>query len=62
MQSRKAKIIWTKTDEAPMLSSYSILPIIQAYTQDTGISIECRDISLAGRILSCFPEKLDKSQ
>ena len=62
MQNSIAKIIWTKTDEAPMLASYSLLPIIQAYTQGTGISIESRDISLAGRILSCFPEKLNESQ
>ena len=62
MQNSTAKIIWTKTDEAPMLASYSLLPIIQAYTQGTGISVESRDISLAGRILSCFPEKLNESQ
>ena len=57
-----SKIIWTKTDEAPMLSSYSLLPIIQAYTEGTGISVESRDISLAGRILSCFPERLKEDQ
>ena len=62
MQNSTAKIIWTKTDEAPMLASYSLLPIIQAYTQGTGISVESRDISFAGRILSCFPEKLNESQ
>ena len=57
-----SKIIWTKTDEAPMLSGYSLLPIIQAYTDGTGISVESRDISLAGRILSCFPERLQEDQ
>ena len=56
------KIIWTKTDEAPMLSSYSLLPIVRAFTQDAGISIESRDISLSGRILSCFPDKLTEKQ
>ena len=57
-----SKIIWTKTDEAPMLASHSLLPIIQAYTEGTGISVESRDISLAGRILSCFPERLKEDQ
>ena len=62
MKTSSLKIIWTKTDEAPMLACYSLLPIIQAYTQGTGISVESRDISLSARILSCFPEKLEKSQ
>lgn len=62
MQDPTATIIWTKTDEAPMLASYSLLPIIQAYTKGTGISVESRDISLARRILSCFPENLSESQ
>ena len=62
MKTTTAKIIWTMTDEAPMLASYSLLPIIQAYTQGTGISVESRDISLAGRILSAFPEKLNEDQ
>ena len=62
MKSSSLKIIWTKTDEAPMLASYSLLPIIRAYTQGAGISVESRDISLSARILSCFPEKLDESQ
>jgi len=55
-------IIWTKTDEAPMLASYSLLPIVQAFTQDTVISIESRDISLSGRILSSFPDNLTENQ
>ena len=62
MQDPTATIIWTKTDEAPMLASYSLLPIIQAYTKGTGISVESRDISLARRILSCFPENFSESQ
>ena len=62
MMTTTSKIIWTKTDEAPMLASYSLLPIIQAYTEGTGISVESRDISLAGRILSCFPERLKEDQ
>jgi len=56
MTTSPLRIIWTKTDEAPMLASYSLLPIVQAFTQDTGFSIESRDISLSGRILSSFPE------
>ena len=62
MQDHTATIIWTKTDEAPMLASHSLLPIIKAYTQGTGISVEWKDISLARRILSCFPENLSESQ
>ena len=62
MTTSPLKIIWTKTDEAPMLASYSLLPIVQAFTQDTGISIESRDISLSGRILSSFPDNLTENQ
>ena len=50
-----AKIIYTKIDEAPALASYSLLPIIQAYTSGSGIEVEARDISLAGRIIANFP-------
>src|SRR5260221_210462 len=56
------KIIWTKVDEAPALEQYSLLPIVRAFTAGTGISVETGDISLAGRILSCFPERLQESQ
>jgi isocitrate dehydrogenase len=56
------KIIWTKIDEAPELASYCLLPIVQNFTKDTGISIETRDISLAGRIIANFPEKLTDEQ
>ncbi|PCJ66783.1 MAG: isocitrate dehydrogenase (NADP(+)) [Bacteroidetes bacterium] len=57
-----AKIIYTKTDEAPMLATFSFLPIVQAFTSAAGVEVETRDISLAGRILSQFPELLDPEQ
>ncbi len=60
--SQKEKIIYTKTDEAPMLATYSFLPIIEAFTKAAGVSLETRDISLAGRILSQFPEYLKEDQ
>ena len=56
------KIIWTKTDEAPALATYSLLPIVQAFTKGTGVEVETRDISLAGRILAAFPERLTEAQ
>ncbi|MBT8106691.1 MAG: NADP-dependent isocitrate dehydrogenase [Gammaproteobacteria bacterium] len=55
-------IIYTKTDEAPMLATYSLLPIIKAFTDAAGINVETRDISLAGRILANFPENLGEEQ
>jgi isocitrate dehydrogenase len=55
-------IIYTKTDEAPALATYSLLPIIQAFTKPTGIAVETRDISLAGRILATFPDCLRPEQ
>jgi isocitrate dehydrogenase len=58
----KPKIIYTKTDEAPMLATYSFLPIIQAFAKTAGVKVELSDISLAGRILSQFPEFLEESQ
>tara|TARA_B100001123_G_C15321958_1_gene1028237 strand:- start:123 stop:2351 length:2229 start_codon:yes stop_codon:yes gene_type:complete len=57
-----AKIIWTKIDEAPALATYALLPIIQAYTKGSGIEVELRDISLAGRIIATFPERLTPAQ
>jgi isocitrate dehydrogenase len=57
-----AKIIWTKVDEAPALATYALLPIVQAYTKGTGIEVDTRDISLAGRIIANFPDKLTASQ
>ena len=56
------KITWTKVDEAPQLASYSLLPIIKAFTKDADVEIEVRDISLAGRILANFPEYLTEEQ
>src|SRR5688572_27413893 len=53
-----ATIIYTHTDEAPALATYSLLPIIQAFSRAAGIVVETRDISLAGRILAGFPENL----
>src|SRR5262245_54911761 len=53
-----AKIIYTYTDEAPALATYSLLPIVQAFTRATGVQVETRDISLAGRILASFPDRL----
>jgi isocitrate dehydrogenase len=55
-------IIYTKTDEAPALATYSLLPIVQAFTKHSGISVETRDISLAGRILAQFPDYLSDTQ
>lgn len=56
------KIIYTLTDEAPALASYSLLPIIRAFTRSLGIAVETRDISLAGRIIANFPEHLQSNQ
>lgn len=60
--SKTAKIIYTKTDEAPALATYSFLPIVEAFTNPSNISIETRDISLAGRILANFPQYLKEDQ
>ena len=56
------KIIYTLTDEAPALATYSLLPIVQAFTKAAGVAVETRDISLAGRILAHFPENLTAAQ
>ena len=56
------KIIYTKIDEAPALATYSLLPMIQAFTKGTGISVETSDISLAGRIIANFPDNLSEEQ
>ncbi|WP_291101373.1 MULTISPECIES: NADP-dependent isocitrate dehydrogenase [unclassified Flavobacterium] len=60
--STKSKIFYTLTDEAPLLATYSFLPIVQAFTATSDIEIEPRDISLAGRILANFPEFLKEDQ
>jgi len=60
--STSEKIIYTITDEAPMLATYYLLPIIKAFTAPAGVKVETRDISLAGRILAHFPEFLTEEQ
>jgi isocitrate dehydrogenase len=62
MTTTASKIIYTKTDEAPMLATYSFLPIINAFSKAAGVAVELRDISLAGRILAVFPEYLTPQQ
>src|SRR3954454_14701785 len=57
-----AKIIYTRTDEAPLLATYSLLPVIRAYAATTGVAVETRDISLAGRIIAQFPDRLPEGQ
>jgi len=57
-----AKIIYTLTDEAPMLATYSLLPIVQAFTRTADVVVETRDISLAGRVLAAFPDALKPEQ
>lgn len=56
------KIIYTLTDEAPALATRSLLPIVQTFAKSAGITVETRDISLAGRIIALFPDYLDDSQ
>lgn len=62
MTNQTAKIIYTKTDEAPALATYSLLPIIKAFTDSAGVAVETRDISLSGRIIAVFPEYLTNEQ
>ncbi len=62
MTVEQSKIIYTKTDEAPALATQSLLPIIEAFAKQANVGVELRDISLAGRILSQFPEFLDDNQ
>jgi len=59
---KTSKIIWTRIDEAPALATYSLLPIVRAFTAGTGIEIETRDISLTGRIIANFPDHLKDDQ
>lgn len=56
------KIVYTDTDEAPRLATYSFLPVIKAFTDTAGVEVEIRDISLAGRIIATFPERLKEEQ
>ncbi|HLO26652.1 MAG TPA: NADP-dependent isocitrate dehydrogenase [Geobacteraceae bacterium] len=58
----QAKIIWSKIDEAPALATYSLLPIVNAFTKAAGVVVETRDISVAGRIIANFPDYLTESQ
>jgi len=62
MTTKTSTIIWTDIDEAPALATYSLLPIVQAFTKGTGVAVETRDISLSGRIIANFPENLTESQ
>jgi isocitrate dehydrogenase len=62
MTDKKAKIIYTETDEAPALATYSLLPIVKAFTQVAEIAVETRDISLSGRVIANFPEYLSEDQ
>jgi isocitrate dehydrogenase len=62
MSTDSSKIIYTITDEAPMLATHSLLPVIKAFTAKAGVDVETRDISLAGRILAHFPENLTADQ
>lgn len=62
MTTKTAKIIWSEIDEAPALATYAFLPVIQAFTKGTGIDVETRDISLSGRIIATFPDKLRQDQ
>jgi isocitrate dehydrogenase len=62
MASHGSTIIWTEIDEAPALATYSLLPIVQAFAKQAGVSVETRDISLSGRILAQFPERLTADQ
>ncbi|RLD50303.1 MAG: NADP-dependent isocitrate dehydrogenase [Bacteroidetes bacterium] len=62
MTDQISKITWTHTDEAPALASYSLLPIVNAFTKAAGVIVETKDISLAARIISAFPEKLSEEQ
>ena len=57
-----AKIIYTRTDEAPLLATYSLKPVVEAFAGTAGIDVETRDISLAGRILAQFPDYLTEEQ
>jgi len=56
------EIMWTKVDEAPALATYSLLPIVEAFVKAAGVSVKLKDISLAGRIIANFPEKLKPEQ
>lgn len=62
MTNKTLKIIWTEIDEAPALATYSLLPIVNAFTKAAGVVVETKDISLSGRIIANFPENLTENQ
>src|SRR5438045_3696376 len=62
MTNISSKIIYTYTDEAPALATYSLLPIVETFTAACGVAVETRDISLAGRIIAVFSDRLTKEQ
>ncbi len=62
MSTKTSTIVWTETDEAPALATCSLLPIVQAFTKGTGLSVETRNISLAGRVIANFPDRLTDAQ
>ena len=62
MTAQSSKIVYTFTDEAPALATYSFLPLVQAFTKTANVAIEMSDISLAGRIIATFPERLKAEQ
>ena len=62
MATQTSKIIWTEIDEAPALATYSLLPIVNAFTNAAGVSVETRDISLSGRVISNLSEFLPQEQ
>jgi len=62
MTTQTSKIIWSKIDEAPALATYSLLPIVNAFTKAAGVVVETRDISVAGRIIANFPDYLTEDQ
>ena len=61
-QTTKPSIIYTHTDEAPALATYAFLPVVRAFAAQAGVAVERRDISVAGRILASFPERLTEAQ
>lgn len=62
MKDNSPTIIYTETDEAPALATLSLLPILQTFAEPAGVKIETRDISLSGRVIATFPEKLTDAQ
>ncbi|UZD22238.1 NADP-dependent isocitrate dehydrogenase [Algoriphagus halophytocola] len=62
MSNQTPKILYTLTDEAPALATYSLLPIVESFTKSAGVAVETRDISLSGRIIATFPEYLSSEQ